>query len=69
MKNPHEYLDEIRANLRKLQSQGQIEPAENALFGMVDGLAGLQLASLNQIGELTRRVEALEAALAQTAGR
>jgi hypothetical protein len=69
MKNPHEYIEEIRANMRKLQAQGKIEPAENALFGMVDGLAGLQLASLKEIGELTRRVEALEAALGQTSAR
>ncbi len=69
MKNPHEYINEIRANLQKMQAQGKVEPAENALLGICDGLAGLQLASLNQIGELTRRVEALEAALAQATGR
>ena len=69
MKNPHDYINDIRENLKKMQSQGKVEPAENALLGICDGLAGLQLASLNQIGELTRRVEALEAALAQTAGR
>jgi len=69
MKNPHDYINEIRANLQKLQAQGQVEPAENALLGIADGLAGLQLASLNQIAELTKRVETLEAALAQAGGR
>jgi hypothetical protein len=69
MKNPQEYIEEIRANLQKMQSQGRVEPAENALLGIADGLAGLQLASLNQIAELTRRVETLEAALARAGGR
>lgn len=69
MKNPHEYINEIRDNLQKLQAQGRVEPAENALLGIADGLAGLQLASLNQIAELTRRVESLEAALARAGGR
>ena len=69
MKNPHDYINEIRANLQKLQAQGQVEPAENALLGIADGLAGLQLASLTQIAELTKRVETLEAALARAGGR
>jgi hypothetical protein len=70
MKNPQQYIEEIRANLqKKMQSQGRVEPAENALLGIADGLAGLQLASLNQIAELTRRVETLEAALARAGGR
>ena len=68
MKNPHDYLVEIRANLQKMQAQGRVEPAENALLGIADGLAGLQLASLNQIAELTRRVETLEAALRRAGG-
>ena len=69
MRNPHDYIHEIRENLKKMQAQGKVEPAENALLGICDGLAGLQLASLNQIGELTRLVEALETALAQATGR
>ena len=69
MKNPHDSIAEIRTNLQKLQAQGRVEPAENALLGIADGLAGLQLASLNQIAELTRRVETLEAALARAGGR
>jgi hypothetical protein len=69
MKNAHESIEEIRANLQKMQAQGQVHPAENALLGIADGLAGLQLASLNQIAELTRRVETLEAALQRAGGR
>ena len=69
MKNPQQYLEEIRTNLQKMQAQGKVEPAENALLGIADGLAGLQLASLNQIAELTRRVETLEAQLARAGGR
>ena len=69
MKSPHDSINEIRANLQKLQAQGKIEPAENALLGIADGLAGLQLASLTQIAELTRRVETLEAQLARAGGR
>ena len=69
MKNPQQYLEEIRTNLQKMQAQGKVEPAENALLGIADGLAGLQLASLNQIAELTKRVETLEAQLARAGGR
>lgn len=61
-KNPREYLDEIRANLKKLQSQGKIEPAENALLGMVDGLAGLMLVTLDRVTELEKRVNELQGA-------
>jgi len=69
MKNPHDYIQEIRKSLKKMQAQGHVEPAENALLGIADGLAGLQLASLNQIAELTRRVETLETALSRAGGR
>ena len=61
-KNPREYLDEIRANLKKLQAQGKIEPAENALLGMVDGLAGLMLVTLDRVTELEKRVNELQGA-------
>ena len=60
MKNPREYVDEIRANVKKMQAQGKVEPAENALFGMVDGLAGLVLISLDRITELEKRVNELQ---------
>lgn len=59
-KNPREYLDEIRKNLQKLQAQGKIEPAENALLGMVDGMAGLMLVTLDRVTELERRVKELQ---------
>ena len=62
MRNPREYLDEIRANVKKLQAQGKIEPAENALFGMVDGMAGLMLVTLDRVTELERRVNELQGA-------
>lgn len=62
MKSPREYLDEIRQNLAKMQSQGQVTPTENALFGMIDGLAGLQLAALDQLADAKRRIDALERA-------
>lgn len=61
MKNPREYLGEIQQNVRKFQAQGQVTPTENALFGMVDGLAGLLLVTTDQLGDVLRRLEALEA--------
>jgi hypothetical protein len=59
MKDPRDYLQEIRTNLQKLQAQGQVTPTENALFGMIDGLAGLQLVTLERVTELERRLQAL----------
>jgi hypothetical protein len=59
--DPVHYLREIRENMKKLQSQGQVTPTENALFGMVDGMAGLMTFSFDQMAELKRRVDALEA--------
>ena len=58
---PLHYLREIRANVEKLQSQGQVTPTENALFGMVDGMAGMMTFTLDQVAELKRRIDALEA--------
>jgi hypothetical protein len=60
MKNPREYIDEIRANVQKMQAQGQVTPAENALFGMVDGLAGLTLVTLNRLTEVEKRINELQ---------
>ena len=60
MKNAREYIDEIRANLQKMQAQGKVEPAENALFGMVDGLAGLVMVTLDRVTELEKRVNELQ---------
>ena len=59
--DPLHYLREIRANVEKLQSQGQVTPTENALFGMLDGMAGMMTFTLDQVAELKRRVDALEA--------
>jgi hypothetical protein len=60
MKDADGYLNEIRENLKKIQSQGKVTPTENALFGMIDGLAGLQMATLERLAELNRRLQALE---------
>jgi len=65
MQNPRTYLDEIRKNLQKMQAQEKVTPAENALFGMVDGLAGLTLTQLERVTALEQRVSELEGALAE----
>ena len=62
MKDANGYLDEIRENLKKIQAQGKVTPTENALFGMIDGLAGLQMATLERLADLNRRLQALESA-------
>jgi hypothetical protein len=59
--DPLHYLREIRANVEKLQAQGQITPTENALFGMIDGMAGLMTFTHDQMADMRRRIEALEA--------
>ena len=61
MRDATEYLDEIRQNLKKMRDQGQVTPAENALFGMLDGMAGLCLHMLEQMADMRRRIESLEA--------
>jgi hypothetical protein len=58
--DPLHYLREIRANVEKLQAQGQVTATENALFGMLDGMAGMMTFTLDQVAELKRRVDALE---------
>ena len=60
MKDADGYLNEIRENLKKIQSQGKVTPTENALFGMIDGLAGLQMATMERLAEMNRRLQALE---------
>jgi len=62
MKDPRDYLNEIQANLRKLQRQGQVTPTENALFGMIDGLAGLQLVTMERLAALEELVAGRPAA-------
>ena len=60
MKDPNGYLNEIRENMKKIQGQGKVTPTENALFGMIDGLAGLQMATMERLAEMNRRLQALE---------
>ncbi len=60
MKDANGYLDEIRENMKKIQARGKVTPTENALFGMIDGLAGLQMATLERLAELNRRLQVLE---------
>lgn len=62
MKDANGYLEEIRQNLKKIQAQGTVTPTENALFGMIDGLAGLQMTTLERLAEVNRRIQALEEA-------
>lgn len=62
MKEPRHYLDEIQRNVEKLRAQGQVTPGENALFGMVDGLAGLMLQSMERLAYCEQRIQNLEAA-------
>ena len=61
-KDPRHYLDEIRNNVQKFRDASVVGPRENSLFGMVDGLAGLTLALMENIADLKRRVEVLESA-------
>jgi hypothetical protein len=56
MKDPREYLSEIDENLRKLQAQGKVTATENALFGMIDGLAGLQRTLLERVTNLEQQL-------------
>ena len=62
-KNPRDYLQEIRNNVAKFQQAQVVTPRENALFGMIDGLAGVTLALMENVADLKRRVEQLEAAM------
>ena len=52
MKDAQQYLDEIRVNVGKIRRQGKVTPAENALLGMLDGLAGLQLRLMERVAAL-----------------
>ena len=58
--DPLHYLREIRANVQKLQAQQQVTPTENALFGMIDGMAGLMTFTLDSVADMKRRLDALE---------
>ena len=52
MKDPRDYLEEIQQNLKKIQAQPGVTPAESALFGMIDGLAGLQRLTMERVAAL-----------------
>ncbi len=69
MKEPREYLAEIQTNLKKLQAQGQVTPSENALFGMIDGLAGLQLVTLERLARVEQLLADSGVAAAATTRR
>ena len=60
MQHPRRYLKEIQDNLQKMQSQSKVTPAENALFGMVNGLSGLLLTTLERVTDLERRIAAVD---------
>ena len=60
MTNPKHYLEEIRANTEKMRAQGKVTPTENALFGMIDGMAGLMTFTLEQMADMRRRLDELE---------
>jgi hypothetical protein len=66
MRDPRDYLDEIQQNLKKLQAQGTVSPTENALFGMIDGLAGLQRLTMERVAVLE---QALQGSTAEAARR
>ena len=66
MRDPRDYIEEIQQNLRKLQLQGTVTPNENALFGMIDGLAGLQRLTMER---LTVLEQALQGKTAEAARR
>jgi hypothetical protein len=52
MHDPRDYVEEIQENLKKLQAQGGVTPTENALFGMIDGLAGLQRRTMERLAAM-----------------
>jgi hypothetical protein len=62
MKDPHHYPETIQRNVEKMRAQGQVTPVENALFGMLDGLAGLTLQSMERLAVCEQRLRDLEAA-------
>jgi type II secretory pathway component PulM len=62
MKDYRAYMDEIRQNVEKMRAQGQVTTTENALFGMIDGLAGLNLLMLDQLADVKTRLREIETA-------
>jgi type II secretory pathway component PulM len=62
MKDYRAYMDEIRQNVEKMRAQGQVTTTENALFGMIDGLTGLNLLMLDQLADVKSRLREIETA-------
>ena len=58
--DPLHYLREIRENVKKLQVHQTVTSTENALFGMIDGMAGLMTFTLDSVADIKRRLDALE---------
>ena len=56
MRDPRHYINQIQANLKKMQSQRAVTPADSALFEMVDGLAGLTLTVLERLTLVEQRL-------------
>ena len=44
-----------------MRARDQVTPTENALFGMIDGMAGLMIFTLGQMAEMKHRLDALQA--------
>ena len=68
MRNPRDYIDEIRTNVEKMRAQGQVTPTENALFGMIDGLGGLMLVTLERVTALEQQLGIQSAARTRETG-
>ena len=56
MRDPRHYINQIQDNLKKMQSQRAVSPADSALFEMVDGLAGLTLTVLERLTIVEQRL-------------
>jgi hypothetical protein len=57
MHDPRDYIDAIQQNLKKLQQQGGVTPTESALFGIIDGLAGLQRVTMERVATLEQALQ------------
>ena len=60
MADARDYLKEIQQNLEKLKAKGSVSESENALFGMIDGLAGMLHRTNERVTELEKHVARLE---------
>ena len=60
MADARDYLKEIQQNLEKLKAKGSVTESENALFGMIDGLAGMLHRTNERVTALEKHVKRLE---------